>query len=95
MRVAIRWLAIPETKACSNKIDDVGKTDLLLIKDQCYQNYRKLEELHANNSGTKTRMQPQRNIYPAIFLLCLPVIGTPLPAASCILSESFNATSPK
>ena len=94
MRVAIRWLVIPETKACTNKIDNVGKMGLLLIKGQCYQDYRKLEELHANNFGL-TKMQPQRNLYPAIILLWLPIIETSFSAESCILPGSFNATSPK
>lgn len=98
MRVHICCVVISETKARTKKTDYGGRKGPLLINDQCYQDYRKLEELHATNFGAKTTMQPQRFIYPAIVLLCLPVIETFSSPESCIPPRgavSLNTTSAK
>ena len=97
MRVHVYWVVISETKARTKKTDYGGRKGPLLINNQCYQDY-KLEELHATNFGAKTTMQPQRFIYPAIVLLCLPVIEAVRSPESCIPPRgavSLNTTSAK
>ena len=98
MRVHICRVVISETIARTNKTDYGGRKGPHLIEDQCYQDYRKLEELYATNFGAKMKMQPQRFIYPAIVLLCLPVIETFSSPERCITptgAASLNTTSSK